>query len=86
MCLQGCTDCGEDVPAGLNMAGAEAGARIFEFWVRNQDGNKLSTNHIRALLYALGLGLGLEGQRFPLSPPNRDLSAALEHSMAASSE
>ncbi len=82
--MQGCTDCGDDVPAGLNMAGAEEGARIFEFWVRNQEGHKLPATHVRALLYVLGLGLGLEGVRFPLSPPNRDLSAALQRSLAVS--
>lgn len=67
------------------MAGAEEGARIFEFWVRNQ-GTKLPAADVRALLYALGLGLGLEGQRFPLSPPNRDLETALERSLAAPAE
>ena len=83
--IQGCVDCGEDVPSssayygwggggdgGQQMA-SEEGARLFEFWVRGQQGKKLDAAHVRALLYALGLGLGMPAQRWPLTPPNRDV-------------
>ena len=69
--IQGCVDCGEDVPSVAESLGAD-GARLFKFWVRNQEGTKLQVGHVRALLYALGVGLGFSSQRFPLTPPNRD--------------
>jgi UTP:GlnB (protein PII) uridylyltransferase len=73
--IQGCVDCGDDVPTQLTaqMNNKKDGARFFEFWVRNQDGQKLQVGHVRALLYALGIGLGIAGQRFPLTPPNREI-------------
>ncbi|KAG7668950.1 hypothetical protein Ndes2526B_g00666 [Nannochloris sp. 'desiccata'] len=72
--IQGCVDCGDDVPNQLSaQLESKDGARLFEFWVRNQDGQKLQVGHVRALLYALGIGLGIAGQRFPLTPPNREI-------------
>lgn len=71
--IQGCVECGDDVPNSLSDRMTEDGARLFEFWVRDEQGSKLDAPHIRALLYALGIGLGLAGQRFPLTPPNRDV-------------
>lgn len=66
-------ECGDDVPNSLSDQLTEEGARLFEFWVRDEQGTKLDSAHIRALLYALGIGLGLASQRFPLTPPNRDV-------------
>jgi len=72
--IQGCVDCGDDVPNQLSaQLNNKDGARLFEFWVRNQNGQKLQVGHVRALLYALGIGLGMAGQRFPLTPPNREI-------------
>ena len=72
--IQGCVDCGDDVPSQLTaQLNSKDGARLFEFWVRNQAGKKLEVGHVKALLYALGIGLGLAGQRFPLTPPNREI-------------
>jgi len=72
--IQGCVDCGDDVPNQLSaQLNSKDGARLFEFWVRNQDGQKLKVGHVRALLYALGIGLGIAGQRYPLTPPNREI-------------
>ena len=66
-------ECGDDVPSSLSSEMTEDGARLFEFWVRDESGTKLDPAHIRALLYALGTGLGLTSPRFPLTPPNRDV-------------
>lgn len=70
--IQGCTDCGDDVPQLLGLK--DDGARLFKFWVKGQQsGKKLEAAEVRALLYALGIGLGFSGQRFPLTPPNREV-------------
>ena len=71
--VQGCINCGEDVPSVGNLLPFSDGnqsARLFKFWVRDRSGNKLRGGHIRALLYALGMGLGFSSQKFPLAPPN----------------
>lgn len=73
LCLQGCTDCGDEVPSISDAQPLDdQGARVFKFWVLNRDGKKLPHNHAKALLYALGTGLGFSSQRFPLMPPNRE--------------
>lgn len=69
--------CGSTMESALEdqLEPCEDEARLLKFWVRNQQsGQKLNAAEVRALLYALGIGLGFSGQRFPLSPPNRDIS------------
>jgi hypothetical protein len=41
--------------------------------VRNQEGAKLDAGHVRALVYALGMGLGFSTHRFPVMPPNHEV-------------
>lgn len=54
----------------------EEGSRMFTFCVVNQDGHKLDLNAAKSLLYTLGIGLGFSSQKYPLSPPNRDIQEA----------
>jgi len=84
--IQGCDDCGDDVPSVTVDSSLESwddgrlgsdGARVFKFWVRGRKGDKLSPTHARALLYALGVGLGISSQKFPLVAPNMEHHYAL---------
>ena len=43
--------------------------------MNDQDGKKLDSEHVRALLYTLGVGLGFSGFKYPTSPPNKDVHA-----------
>lgn len=63
--IQGCTDCGEEVP---KLTTHIPGGRLFQFWVRDKDGQKLEYGDVSTLMYALNIGLGFRA--FPLSPPN----------------
>ena len=47
------------------------GGRLFKFWVQDRAGSKLDYNHISALVYSLGLGLGFKAHL--LQPPGQDL-------------
>ncbi len=68
--MQGCSDCGDDVPQLVEGLGREEG-RLFKFWVQDSGGAKLDYNHISALIYALGIGLGFA--TFPLVPPDQEV-------------
>lgn len=62
-----------NVPAGFTSAqGYKGTGRLFTFSICTADGKKFDANSCKSILYALGIGLGLNAQRFPTSPPNRD--------------
>ena len=44
--------------------------RLFTFRIAREDGaGKFDARSCSSMLYALGIGLGLTSQRFPLKPP-----------------
>lgn len=47
--------------------------RVYKLWIVNKYGEKLDNNSAKSLVYTLGIGLGLRSQRFPTSPPNKDI-------------
>lgn len=67
---------GNNVPAGFTTAATAQGykgtGRLFTFSICTAEGKKFDVNSCKSILYALGIGLGLTSQRFPISPPNRD--------------
>lgn len=74
--IQGCTDCGEDVPQLVEDLNGDQG-RLFKFWVQNGRGSKMEYPHISALIYALGIGLGFA--TFPLVPPDQEVLLGAKH-------
>lgn len=62
-----------DIPKDFSGAqGYKGTGRLFTFSICTADGKKFDVNSCKSILYALGIGLGLTSQRFPISPPNRD--------------
>ena len=66
---------GEYSQSGMQsqIAQYEGTGRKFTFSICTPEGHKFDAQGCRSLLYALGIGIGLTSQRFPINPPNRDL-------------
>lgn len=74
---------GETMTNNSLMFSYKGTGRLFTFCICMPDGNKFDAESCKSMLYTLGIGLGLSSQKFPLSPPNRDIRTAQNLSMCS---